>query len=128
MKIINESAEIITPQKIEGSKKFEFTLHLNNVKGKSDDKLSEKIRRVAGEFSNEFVSKSYVSVANLIEQLENSDDSQAKSFLSCLKSSETCTYVYWGCGSCSGGRARVDAYCDGGGGGSQPDYSRCESC
>lgn len=39
---------------------------------------------------------------------------------------ENCSYVYWGCGSCPGGGARVEAYC--GNGGSQPDYSWCESC
>jgi hypothetical protein len=40
--------------------------------------------------------------------------------------SNSCTYVYWGCGSCPDGGAKVDAYCSDGG--SQPDYSWCESC
>ncbi len=39
---------------------------------------------------------------------------------------ETCSYVYWGCGSCGEGGARVDVYC--GSGGSQPDFSWCEAC
>ena len=39
----------------------------------------------------------------------------------------SCTYQYWGCGSCSGDQARVDAYCSSSGG-SQPDYSWCEQC
>lgn len=38
-----------------------------------------------------------------------------------------CSYVYWGCGSCGDGGARVDAYCTSSGG-SQPDYSWCEAC
>lgn len=37
-----------------------------------------------------------------------------------------CTYVWWGCGSCGDGAARVDVYC--GSGGSEPDYSYCEAC
>jgi hypothetical protein len=39
---------------------------------------------------------------------------------------DNCSYVYWGCGSCGEGSARVDAYC--GSGGSQPDFSWCEAC
>lgn len=39
---------------------------------------------------------------------------------------DDCSYVYWGCGSCADGGARVDAYC--GDGGSQPDFSWCEAC
>lgn len=40
--------------------------------------------------------------------------------------SDECSYVYWGCGSCPDGGARVDAYCSSGS--SEPDMSWCEGC
>ncbi len=40
-----------------------------------------------------------------------------------------CTYVYHGCnGDCEEGFGRVDAYCDGGGRGPEPDYWFCMEC
>lgn len=46
--------------------------------------------------------------------------------ISVLSTSESCTYEYYGCGSCGGDDAYVLAYC--GSGGSEPDYWWCESC
>jgi hypothetical protein len=63
------------------------------------------------------------SIRAKLTELESEDPEGIKKHLS----NEKCTYVYYACGSCSGGRARVDAYCSSNGG-SQPDYSWCESC
>lgn len=40
---------------------------------------------------------------------------------------DECTYVYSGCGSCSDGGAKVEAYCSSSGG-NLPDFSWCEQC
>lgn len=44
-----------------------------------------------------------------------------------LEDADECTVVYYGCGSCADGGARVEYYCNSSGG-SQPDYVLCEPC
>lgn len=57
---------------------------------------------------------------------ERTTEAVSAGFASPKASTSVCTYVYWGCGSCAGGAARVDAYCTSGG--AEPDFSYCESC
>lgn len=112
--------------RVEGDKKMEFTVNFKAIRLAQGTMISEKLLNTAKESSNDFLTMMYLSVSKFISELEKSDDANAKSFLSCLESSDSCSYVYWGCGSCGGDGARVDAYC--GSGGSQPDYSWCEQC
>ena len=39
-----------------------------------------------------------------------------------------CTYHYLPCGTCPNDEARVEAFCDDGGTGPEPDFSWCEPC
>lgn len=49
------------------------------------------------------------------------------SLVEAMLDGDGCNFVYFGCGSCDAGAARVEAYCNGGGG-AEPDYWWCEGC
>lgn len=126
MRIKSQNSKDVTSKLASGPKKFEFTLDLSVLKSVAGNKVSEKIFNQAKITANDLLAGIYFSTAKFVSELEESSDSDAKKYLRCLESSESCTYVYWGCGSCGGDWARVDAYC--GSGGSEPDYSWCELC
>ena len=122
MRIKSENAIKKTDSQQKGEKVFEFTLNLKDIRTLNGSTLSEKLFNEAKKNSNEFLSNVYFSVAKLLEQLKNEEDEQAKSFLSCVSSSDGCTWVWYACGSCQGNYALVEAFCPEG------DYQWCEKC
>lgn len=62
-------------------------------------------------------------LASLIERAVEGLDEETKARIA---ASGECTVVYHGCGTCENGGALVEYFCSGGG--SQPDFTRCESC
>jgi hypothetical protein len=59
-----------------------------------------------------------------MRRIKDSDDAELAMI---LEKSNECTVVYFGCGSCANGGARVEYYCSSSGG-SDPDYVTCEPC
>ncbi len=67
------------------------------------------------------------AIAESLVQLVSQNDDASKIFAAKLKSASECTIVYHGCGSCAGGGALVEYFCNSSGG-ADPDYTRCEPC
>ncbi|MBA3676503.1 MAG: hypothetical protein H0W74_03775 [Sphingosinicella sp.] len=63
----------------------------------------------------------------LVDQLLATANARGGDIASKLSESEECTIVYFGCGSCDDGGARVEYYCSSSGG-SQPDWVECQAC
>ncbi|CAM1357802.1 hypothetical protein [Tenacibaculum xiamenense] len=125
MRIKSENSKLPHINLEKGKKKLEITINFDNLlKTKKD--LNLRLFETAREVKNDFLAGIYFSFGKFIQEIQNSNEEKAKSFINCLNKSDSCTLVYWACGSCGGNWALVDAYC--GSGGSEPDYSFCELC
>lgn len=112
---VQNVTKYISPKKCDKSK----TLIPDQTKPVAEVKVNWTEYNVGGKNPNQqLLDQLYSKRQELMENKSLNLNSSAKL--------ENCSYVYWGCGSCPSGGARVDAYC--GNGGSQPDYSWCESC
>lgn len=85
-----------------------LTIKVSNLRGEATIPLGGPLRLIA-------------------DQLLAADAVKGKEFRESLEQSEECTVVYYGCGSCENGGARVEYYCSSSGG-STPDYVTCEPC
>ena len=125
MRIQNENFKPTNGLASTGEKKIELIINFDSLKV-SDSLLEERLFETAKITNNDFLSNIYFSFGKFIQSLKGTEEKEDKSFLECLNANNSCTLVYWSCGSCGGDWARVDAYC--GSGGSEPDYSFCELC
>lgn len=93
MKIKSHNA-ILNPENIsKGEKLFEFTINLKEIRQNAGSNLSEKLLNASKKASNEFLSKVYLSVADYLNDIKL--DESASKHLSCLGSSEACTFVWY---------------------------------
>jgi hypothetical protein len=120
MRIKSQNA-VLNPEKVvKGERLFEFTLNLKEIRLHKGDNLLEKLLNASKKMSNEFLSKVYLSIAEHLKEIKS--DESALKHLSCIETSDSCTYVWYACGSCTESLALVEAYCPEG------DYAWCEQC
>jgi len=122
----NQNKNLENPSKEyqEGKKKLEITIYLSDMNSLTEKSLADRLTVMSKKADNEVLSTIYKSLANTVTNLEESEELQAKSFVSCLDSSQSCTVVYYACGmyGCASNYGRVEYYCSSG------NYATCERC
>jgi hypothetical protein len=111
-------------EELEGEKKLEITIHLDEVKSMDGGSLSEQMKNLSDKAAGSMLKSIYSNMSSLITELSESDDKDAKAFVACLGESKSCTVVYYACGmnGCASNAGLVIYYCSNG------TTRRCERC
>lgn len=121
MKIKSTDAVPANGKVHKGDKLFEFTINLKEIRDGYEGKdISQKLLNASKKMSNSFLASVYSAVGAHLQEVAHAADAQR--YLSCLNSSDGCTFVWYACGSCQGSLALVEAFCPDG------DHRWCERC
>ncbi len=105
-------------RKPSGSPLMTIQINLDEVRKSGGVSLSADLRAVAVKLGSP-------QAASILRSLADSIDGPTDT--SRLERANSCQEVVWGCGSCGTG-SLVEVFCDGGGSGSEPDYTYCIDC